>query len=375
MNELHDPLPLAQALIRCASVTPADVGAQGVLSDALRRLDFTVTPLRYGEIENLFARIGSGSPHICFAGHTDVVPIGAGQWQFDPFGAEVRNGVLYGRGACDMKGGIAAFVAGAAQHLADGPPKGSISLLITGDEEGPAVDDTVRVLEWMRANDQIPDFCLVGEPTCPVKLGDMVKIGRRGSLNAKITVHGTQGHVAYPHRADNPVHRLVRAAAALTAAPLDAGNDWFEPSSLQFTSVDVGNPVTNVIPAAARAMLNIRFNNQHSGASLSAWLRAVLAQHTERFNLDISISGESFLTQPGKLVETLRQAIIDASGVDPKLDTGGGTSDERFIANYCPVAEFGLVGATMHQTDERVPVSELRDLARIYRGILTAFLR
>ena len=375
MNELHDPLPLAQALIRCASVTPADVGAQGVLSDALRRLDFTVTPLRYGEIENLFARIGSGSPHICFAGHTDVVPIGAGQWQFDPFGAEVRNGVLYGRGACDMKGGIAAFVAGAAQHLADGPPKGSISLLITGDEEGPAVDGTVRVLEWMRANDQIPDFCLVGEPTCPVKLGDMVKIGRRGSLNAKITVHGTQGHVAYPHRADNPVHRLVRAAAALTAAPLDAGNDWFEPSSLQFTSVDVGNPVTNVIPAAARAMLNIRFNNQHSGASLSAWLRAVLAQHTERFNLDISISGESFLTQPGKLVETLRQAIIDASGVDPKLDTGGGTSDARFIANYCPVAEFGLVGATMHQTDERVPVSELRDLARIYRGILTAFLR
>ena len=375
MNELHDPLPLAQALIRCASVTPADVGAQGVLSDALRRLDFTVTPLRYGEIENLFARIGSGSPHICFAGHTDVVPIGAGQWQFDPFGAEVRNGVLYGRGACDMKGGIAAFVAGAAQHLADGPPKGSISLLITGDEEGPAVDGTVRVLEWMRANDQIPDFCLVGEPTCPVKLGDMVKIGRRGSLNAKITVHGTQGHVAYPHRADNPVHRLVRAAAALTAAPLDAGNDWFEPSSLQFTSVDVGNPVTNVIPAAARAMLNIRFNNQHSGASLSAWLRAVLAQHTERFNLDISISGESFLTQPGKLVETLRQAIIDASGVDPKLDTGGGTSDARFIANYCPVAEFGLVGATMHQTDERVPVAELRDLARIYRSILTAFLR
>ena len=375
MNELHDPLPLAQALIRCASVTPADAGAQGVLSDALHRLGFTVTPLRYGEIENLFARIGTGSPHFCFAGHTDVVPVGAGQWQFDPFAAEVRNGVLYGRGACDMKGGIAAFVAGAAQHLADGAPKGSISLLITGDEEGAAVDGTVRVLEWMKANEQIPDFCLVGEPTCPVKLGDMVKIGRRGSLNAKLTVHGTQGHVAYPHRADNPVHRLVRAAAALTAAPLDAGNDWFEPSSLQFTSIDVGNTVTNVIPAAARAMLNIRFNNQHSGASLSAWLRAVLAQHAERVDLDISISGESFLTQPGPLVETLRQSIIDASGVEPKLDTGGGTSDARFIANYCPVAEFGLVGATMHQTDERVPVAELRDMARIYRSILAAFLR
>jgi succinyl-diaminopimelate desuccinylase len=237
------------------------------------------------------------------------------------------------------------------------------------------VDGTVRVLEWMVANDQIPDFCIVGEPTCPVKLGDMVKIGRRGSLNAKITVHGTQGHVAYPHRADNPVHRLLRAAAALTAAPLDAGNDWFEASSLQFTSLDVGNIVTNVIPAAARAMLNIRFNNAHTGASLSAWLRAVLAQHAEHCDLDISISGEAFLTEPGELVNTLRQAIIDASGVEPKLDTGGGTSDARFIARHCPVAEFGLVGATMHQADECVPVAELRDLARIYRAILSAFLK
>jgi succinyl-diaminopimelate desuccinylase len=273
-----------------------------------------------------------------------------------------------------MKGGIAAFVAAAAQHLAEGPPRGSISLLITGDEEAAAVDGTVRVLEWMQANRQIPDFCIVGEPTCPVTLGDMVKIGRRGSLNAKITVHGTQGHVAYPHRADNPVHRLVRIATALTAAPLDAGNDWFEPSSLQFTSVDVGNTVTNVIPASASGMLNIRFNSDHTGAALSAWLRKVVEQHAERFDLDISISGESFLTQPGDLVNTLKQAIIDASGVEPKLDTGGGTSDARFIARYCPVAEFGLVGATMHQTDERVPIAELRDLARIYRGILAAFL-
>jgi succinyl-diaminopimelate desuccinylase len=335
MTEGHDPLPLAQALIRCASVTPADAGAQSVLADALRRLGFTVTPLRYGEIDNLFARIGTGSPLICFAGHTDVVPVGAAQWQTDPFGAEVRNGVLYGRGACDMKGAIAAFVAAAAQVLTDGRPNGSISVLITGDEEGPAVDGTVRVLEWMQANGQVPDFCIVGEPTCPVKLGDMVKIGRRGSLNANIAVHGIQGHVAYPHRADNPVHRLLRAAAALTAAPLDAGNDWFEPSSLQFTSIDVGNRVTNVIPAAARAMLNIRFNNVHTGASLSAWLRAGLAQHAERFDLDIAISGEPFLTEPGALVQTLRQAIIDASGVEPKLDTGGGTSDARFIARYC----------------------------------------
>ena len=247
-------------------------------------------------------------------------------------------------------------------------------MLITGDEEGVATDGTVRVLEWMHANGQIPDFCVVGEPTCPVQLGDMVKIGRRGSLNASVTIHGTQGHVAYPQRADNPVHRMIRAAAALTAAPLDAGNDWFQPSSLQFTSLDVGNTVTNVIPAAARAMLNIRFNNQHSGASLSAWLRAVFEQHAERFDLNIAISGESFLTEPGEQVDKLQRAIVAASGVEPKLDTGGGTSDARFISRYCPVAEFGLVGATMHQTDERVPVAELRDLARIYRAILAEFL-
>jgi succinyl-diaminopimelate desuccinylase len=368
-----DPLPLAQALIRCASVTPADAGAQGVLADALQQLGFTVTPLKFGDIDNLFARIGTTSPHFCFAGHTDVVPAGAAAWRSDPFAGDVRDDVLYGRGACDMKGGIAAFVAAAAQHLAAGPPRGSISLLITGDEEGPAIDGTVRVLEWMRANAQIPDFCVVGEPTSIAQLGDMVKIGRRGSLNATITVHGTQGHVAYPHRADNPVHRLIRIASALTAAPLDAGNDWFQPSSLQFTSIDVGNTVTNIIPAEARAMLNIRFNNQHTGASLSAWLRAVIAQHAECFDLDVSISGESFLTEPGETVARLRRAITDASGVEPKLDTGGGTSDARFIANYCPVAEFGLVGSSMHQADERVPVNELRDLARTYRAILDAF--
>jgi succinyl-diaminopimelate desuccinylase len=374
MTGWEDPLPLAQALIRCASVTPADAGAQTVLAEALERLGFTVTRLRFGAIENLFARLGDTAPLICFAGHTDVVPAGAAQWRHDPFGAEVHDGVLYGRGACDMKGGIAAFVAGVAQLLAAGKPRGSISLLITGDEEADAIDGTVRVLEWMEAHHQIPDFCIVGEPTCPVQLGDMIKIGRRGSLNAKITVHGTQGHVAYPHRADNPVHRLVRAAAALTAAPLDAGTDFFQPSSLQLTSLDVGNTATNVIPAAARAALNIRFNDRHTGASLSAWLRAVLAQHAERFDLDISISGESFITQPGDAVEALRHAVATASGVEPKLDTGGGTSDARFIARYCPVAEFGLVGSSMHQADERVPVAELRALAGIYRAALGALL-
>ena len=375
MNTLSDPLPLAQALIRCDSVTPADGGSQAVLAEALSRLGFTVTRLRYGEIENLFARLGDGGPHLCFAGHTDVVPVGAANWRSDPFGAEIRDGILYGRGACDMKGAIAAFVAGVAQHLEDGAgARGSISFLITGDEEGPAIDGTVKVLEWMKTHHQIPDFCVVGEPTCPVKLGDMVKIGRRGSVNIKLEVHGTQGHVAYPHRADNPVHRLIRAVTALTAAPVDAGTDWFEPSSLQITSIDVGNTATNVIPASARAALNIRFNDRHSGASLIAWVRATLAQHCERFDLDASISGESFVTKPGPQVDILRNAIIAATGVEPKLDTGGGTSDARFIANYCPVAEFGLVGATMHQTDERVPIAELRDLARIYRGVIGAFL-
>jgi succinyl-diaminopimelate desuccinylase len=372
--DLNDPLPLAQALIRCNSVTPADGGAQDVLAHALEGLGFTIHRLRFGDIENLYARVGTGGPHLCFAGHTDVVPVGSANWRADPFGGEVRNDVLYGRGACDMKGAIAAFASGVARHLATGNPKGSISFLITGDEEGPAVDGTVKVLEWMKARDEIPDFCLVGEPTCPVKLGDMVKIGRRGSVNMTVEVFGQQGHVAYPHRADNPIHRLLSALMALTAAPVDAGTDWFEPSTLQVTSIDVGNAATNVIPASARAMLNIRFNDKHSGASLIEWVRATLSRYADRFDLDASISGESFVTKPGPLVDILRNAISDATGIEPKLDTGGGTSDARFIANYCPVAEFGLVGATMHQTDESVPIPELRDLARIYQGVISAFL-
>ncbi len=375
MSGLRDPLPLAQALIRCASIAPADAGAQDVLAEALQRLRFHVTRLRFGAIDNLFARVGAKGPHICFAGHTDVVPAGDARWSVEPFGAEVRDGRLHGRGACDMKGAIAAFVAGCARHLADGPSRGSISLLITGDEEGPAVDGTVRVLDWMAAHRQVPDFCIVGEPTNPAQLGDMIKIGRRGSLNARITIRGTQGHVAYPQRADNPVHRLVEALADLTAAPLDAGTDWFEPSSLQITSVDVGNPATNVIPSTARAALNIRFNDRHTGASLTEWLRAALARHAaDRFELDVSVSGESFLTEPGPMVGRLRDAIARVVGREPALDTGGGTSDARFIARHCPVAEFGLVGATMHQADECVPVAELRQLAKIYAGVLDAFL-
>ena len=365
-----DPAALAQALIRCRSVTPADGGAQDVLAGALEPLGFRVWRLPFGATPNLFARRGKAGPHLCFAGHTDVVPEGQGAWSADPFGGEIRDGVLFGRGACDMKGAIAAFIAAVADAPA-GP--GSVSLLITGDEEGPATDGTVRVLEWMQQEGHIPDLCLVGEPTNPEHLGEIIKIGRRGSLNARLTIHGVQGHAAYPHKADNPIHRLVRALAALTAAPLDAGSDWFEPSTLQLTSIDVGNPATNVIPAAAAARFNIRFNDRHSGASLEAWLRAAIAPHASKFELEVAVSGESFLTEPGPLVHTLRDAIARACGRTPRLDTGGGTSDARFIARYCPVAEFGLVGATMHAVDERVPVAELHALTDAYRAVLAAF--
>ena len=365
-----DPLPLAQALIRCESVTPRDDGAQAVLAGALAPLGFSVHLLTFGTTPNLFARLGTEAPHFCFAGHTDVVPPGAAPWSAGPFAGEVRDGLLLGRGACDMKGAIAAFVAAAADH---GPPRGSISLLITGDEEGPATDGTVRVLEWMEAHGHIPDLCVVGEPTNPAQLGDVVKIGRRGSLNAALVVHGTQGHSAYPEKADNPVHRLVAALNALTAAPLDAGSRYFQASTLQITSIDVGNPATNVIPAAAAARLNIRFNDLHTGADLEAWLRLAISAHAKQFDLEVSVSGESFLTQPGPLVDRLRRAIAAAAGREPALDTGGGTSDARFIARYCPVAEFGLVGATMHQADESVPVADLRNLARIYGAVLAEF--
>ena len=367
---MSDPVSLAQALIRCNSVTPADGGAQDVLAAALEPLGFAVWRLPFGSTPNLFARRGSGSPHLCFAGHTDVVPPGDAAWSADPFGAEIKDGAIIGRGACDMKGAIAAFVAALGESPAS---EASVSLLITGDEEGRATDGTVRVLEWMAAEGHIPDLCLLGEPTNPSRLGEVVKIGRRGSLNARITVHGTQGHAAYPQNADNPVHRLVQVLDALIAAPLDAGSDWFEASTLQITSVDVGNPASNVIPAAASARLNIRFNDQHTGAALSKWLHAAVAPLAPRADIEVEISGESFLTQPGPMVERLVATIAAACGTEPRLDTGGGTSDARFIARYCPVAEFGLVGATMHQADERVPVAELRELARAYGAVIAAF--
>jgi len=371
-NDPTDPLPLAQALIRCPSVTPADAGALAVLEAALAPLGFTCHRINFGTTPNLFARRGTEGPHFCYAGHTDVVPVGApGDWRDDPFAAVVRDGVLYGRGACDMKGGIAAFIAGMTDYLArHGDRPGSISLLITGDEEGPAKDCTVKVLEWLAERGEIPDMALVGEPTSRASLGDLVKIGRRGSMTAWITLFGTQGHSAYPQRADNPIHRLIRVLHRLTAAPIDAGSQFFEATTLQVTGFDVGNAANNVIPAEARAMLNIRFNDLHTSASLTEHLHAALRAEAARYEMRIECSGESFLTAPGAFVEALKRAVERGTGATPALDTGGGTSDARFIARYCPVAELGGIGSTMHKVDECVPVGELRDLAALYGRVL-----
>ena len=367
-----DPLPIAQDLIRCASVTPLDEGAMAVLERALEPLGFACTRLRFGEVENLFAirRSGGNGPHLCFAGHTDVVPPGEG-WSHPPFAAAVEDGTLYGRGAVDMKGGVAAFVAAAADAVADGTAdRGTLSFLITGDEEGVAKDGTTKVLDWMAENHLVPDMCLVGEPTSKERLGDTIKIGRRGSITAHITVHGTQGHVAYPDRADNPVHRLVRVLHRLTAEPLDGGTEWFQPSTLQVTSVDVGNPVDNIVPAKAVAHLNIRFNDTHTAASLEAWIRGILAEEAPRHEANFSCSGEAFLTRPGPFVDALRRAVQAETGEAGTMDTGGGTSDARFITRFCPVAELGAVGTTMHKVDERTPVEELRRLSSLYGAVI-----
>ena len=357
---------LLRELLRRPSVTPADAGAQAVLANTLTALGFEVTSLRFGEIENLFAeRVGEGR-HLCFAGHSDVVPPGEG-WSHPPFAGDEQDGLIYGRGAVDMKGGIAAFIAAAARA------PGHVSLLITGDEEGEAVDGTVRVLDWMQTHGKIPDFCVVGEPTSRERLGDVVKVGRRGSMNAMIVTKGKQGHTAYPHLAENAMHKLIPLLAALSTARLDEGSTFFEPSSLQITSVDVGNKATNVIPADATAQLNIRFNDLHSGASLTAWLQEMLAQHASDSGLTVKISGESFLTTPGDEISTLVSAIKAVTGLNPACNTGGGTSDARFITRYCAVAEFGLVGQTMHKIDEAVPTQELEQLVDIYETLIRGF--
>ena len=368
-----DPVDLASRLIRCASVTPADAGAQDVLAAALEAIGFTVHRLTSGgapdgPIANLFATIGSGAPHFAFAGHTDVVPAGDG-WGGDPFAGTITNGWLTGRGAADMKGSLAAFAAAAECSVARGFA-GTLSLIVTGDEEGPATFGTAALLDWMAANGHVPGLCLVGEPTSAAVLGDTIKIGRRGSMNAWITVDGAQGHVAYPDRADNPITRLVTILARLKARVLDTGSDWFQPSNLEVTDVTVGNPAGNVIPARASARLNIRFNECHRGVDLEAWLRSVVADEAPSATVKVRISGEAFLTEPGPLSTLVAEAIRDVTGITPALSTTGGTSDARFIRRVCPVVEFGLTGASMHKVDEAVPVADIAALTDIYDAVL-----
>ena len=367
-----DPLDLAARLIACPSVTPADAGAQDVLAAALATIGFTVHRLTFGEapdgpVVNLFATVGSGAPHFAFAGHTDVVPAGDG---WDAFTPRVEDGWLTGRGAADMKGSIAAFAAAAERVVAAGFA-GTLSLIITGDEEGPATFGTAPLLAWMEANGHVPDMCIVGEPTSAAVVGDTVKIGRRGSLNAWLTVHGVQGHVAYPDRADNPITRLVAILTRLKARVLDGGSDWFQPSNLEVTDITVGNPANNVIPAAASARVNIRFNDLQHGPDLEAWLRGIVAAEAPDAALDVRISGEAFLTEPGALSAVVADAIKAVTGLTPDLSTTGGTSDARFIRRLCPVVELGLVGATMHKVGEAVRVDDLATLADIYAAILT----
>ena len=375
--EAIDPVLVAQRLIRCPSVTPADAGVLDVLHAALEPMGFTCTTLSFGgggaeTVHNLFARLGEGRPHFCFAGHTDVVPTGPEEaWSAPPFAGELKGGNLWGRGAADMKGAVACFVAAVSAVLAeDGAPASSISLLITGDEEGPALHGTREVLAWMADHGHVPDACLVGEPTNPRELGDAIKNGRRGSLTGHLTARGTQGHVAYPGLADNPVPRMVRLLGALIALHLDDGSEAFEPSNLELTTVDVGNPASNVIPGAARATFNVRFNDHHTADTLTQTLRGALDATGAAYALDIAVSGEAFLTPPGAFTERIAEAVEGVTGRRPALSTAGGTSDARFIKDYCPVAEFGLVGNTAHKVDEHVAIADLETLTRIYAAVL-----
>ncbi|MGB3723359.1 MAG: succinyl-diaminopimelate desuccinylase [Pacificimonas sp.] len=369
-------LKLAQDLIRCPSVTPVDAGAQDVVVTALEAAGFTVWRHIWGEapdgpVSNIFARRGTGGPHFAFAGHTDVVPPGdLSAWQVDPFAAEVQDGFLIGRGASDMKSAIACFIA-AAERVR--PDAGSISLIITGDEEGPATFGTNPLLGWMEANDQVPDHCLVGEPTSRAALGDMVKVGRRGSVNVWVRVRGAQGHVAYPHQADNPISHLVTILAALKARVLDEGNDWFQPSNLEVTDLTAPNPAHNIIPAYAEARLNIRFNNSHTGAELVQWIESVAAEVSPGAAVEAKISGEAFFTPPGALSTLVSSSIESVTGRTPELSTSGGTSDARFIRRLCPVVEFGLPGASMHKVGEHAAVKDIEALTDIYANILTGY--
>jgi succinyl-diaminopimelate desuccinylase len=389
-NPPIDALTLAQNLIRCPSVTPADAGALDVLETVLNQLGFRCHRLKFSTpgsptIENLYARYGEQRPNFCFAGHTDVVPVGdRARWANDPFAGTVADGQLFGRGAADMKGAIACFVAAAARTIADfdkthpgeksgANAPGSISFLITGDEEGPAIDGTVKVLEWMAAQGEVLDACLVGEPTNPQTLGQTIKIGRRGSLTGRLSVLGVQGHVGYPNLADNPLPRLCRMLLAICQDPIDRGNAQFEPSHLEITTIDVGNTAENLIPGKAEAVFNIRFNTEQTAPSLDTWLRRRFDSIGGRYELKFGPAHEAFLTEPGKLSHAIVGAVEHTLGVTPEFSTTGGTSDARFIRKVCEVAEFGLVGQTMHKIDERVAVADLTALTEIYVEVLKRF--
>jgi succinyl-diaminopimelate desuccinylase len=375
---MTDAVALTQALIRRPSVTPDDAGALAVLEAALTPLGFACHRLRFEQegtapVENLYARWGTEAPHFCFAGHTDVVPPGDG-WTHDPFAAVIADGALHGRGAADMKSAVAAFVAAAARLIAEAPPKGSISLLITGDEEGPSVNGTIKVLGWMKERSERIDHCVVGEPTSVAAAGDTLKIGRRGSVNFRVAVRGTQGHVGYPQKANNPIPALAELVTQLAGHRLDKGNAHFDPSTLAFTTLDVGNAASNVIPAGAYAAFNIRFNDIHTPDSLAGWVRDRADQIARETGCTItvnhSVSGTAFLTQPGKFTQLVSDTVARVTGQAPVFSTSGGTSDARFIKDHCPVVELGLAGATMHKTDEWVAVSEIEKLTDIYAQLL-----
>jgi succinyl-diaminopimelate desuccinylase len=377
----QDPVELAQALIRCRSVTPVEGGALTLLESVLQPAGFTCHRLTMTEpgtpdVQNLYARIGTSAPHLCFAGHTDVVPVGdEGRWSRPPFGAEIAEGVLYGRGAADMKGGVACFVAAALDYIqAGGLKRGSISFLITGDEEGAGINGTVKVLDWMKAKGEVVDGCLVGEPTSSKVVGDELKIGRRGYLNAEVIVHGKQGHSAYGQLADNPLPKLARIIDRVSSRPMDAGTARFQPSSVQATIVSVPNTATNVIPGAALVNFNIRYNDLHTRADVEAWVKTQCESAAKEVGAQFSLRffgiGDVFLTEPGPLVETMRGAVQAVTGRATALTTNGGTSDARFIFRHCPVIELGLVNATVHQVDECVPVADLLTLTQIYRKFI-----
>lgn len=372
-----DPVDLTAKLVRCPSVTPADGGAQQVLYDLLTDAGFDCAWADRGGIKNLFARWGKqgNTRSFGFNGHTDVVPIGnEADWTMPPFGAEIKDGIMYGRGTTDMKSGVAAFTAAAIDFVRDTPPDGSIVLAITGDEEAEGIDGTRALLDYMKDAGERMDVCLVGEPTCPNSMGEMIKIGRRGSLNAHFRVIGKQGHAAYPHRANNPMPAMMRLMDQLASHTLDDGTDHFDPSTLAIVTVDTGNPATNVIPAETRATVNIRFNDMHSGDNLTTWLEEQAAAIRDSFGvqveLKVKISGESFITPPGDLSDLVSKAVQAETGVTPELSTSGGTSDARFMKHHCPVVEFGLVGQSMHEVDENVEVAQIHQLKSIYTRIL-----